>query len=171
MKTGLVLNVDPKVGASANQYQPIASVIEPPENAISTLPVAWAVGSNVTVDPKERKITLEGSAAGGYTATDIFRKTILNTKISFTRGGTTDEETVPLTEEATLQDTSFGEDVTGQKVVRFTMVFTYPDGMLDNTLAHVRITTPVAQIDVTDSKTRVPDSMFSTKASDSKGDS
>lgn len=127
--------------------------------------------SNVTVDPKERKITLEGSAAGGYTATDIFRKTILNTKISFTRGGTTDEETVPLTEEATLQDTSFGEDVTGQKVVRFTMVFTYPDGMLDNTLAHVRITTPVAQIDVTDSKTRVPDSMFSTKASDAKGDS
>lgn len=76
----------------------------------------------------------EGSAAGGYIATDIFRKTILNTQklVFHARGGTTDEETVPLTEEATLQDTSFGEDVTGQKVVRSTMVFTYPDGMLDN---------------------------------------
>lgn len=127
--------------------------------------------SRVTLDPVAHTITLEGSAAGGYPSTDVFRKTIFNTKVSYIASGSTEATEVPLTTEDkfTLRDTSYGEDSSGAKVVRFTIDFIYPEGMLDNTMKSVKVSTPSARIDVTDSKTRVPDSMFSTAAKDTEG--
>mgnify|MGYP001155169899 CR=1 FL=1 len=126
--------------------------------------------SKVTLDPTQNTITLEGSAVGGYPATDVFRKTILNTTITAKQQGNDNAQETPLTSNVTLQDTSYGEDATGAKVVRFTIIFTYPDGLLDNRMSDVRISTPSARIDVTDSKTLIPDSMFSQAATDIKGD-
>lgn len=126
--------------------------------------------SKVTLDPTQNTITLEGSAVGGYPATDVFRKTILNTKITAKQQGSNNAEEMPLTSNVTLQDTSYGEDATGAKVVRFTIIFTYPDGLLDNRMSEVRISTPSARVDVTDSKTLIPDSMFSQAATDLKED-
>jgi hypothetical protein len=126
--------------------------------------------SKVTLDPTQNTITLEGSAVGGYPATDVFRKTILNTKITAKQQGNNNAEEMPLTSNVTLQDTSYGEDATGAKVVRFTIIFTYPDGLLDNRMSEVRISTPSARVDVTDSKTLIPDSMFSQAATDLKED-
>lgn len=125
--------------------------------------------SKVTLDPSQDTITLEGSSAGGYPATDVFRKTILNTTVTATQQGSTSSQDMPLTSDVTLQDTSYGEDATGGKVVRFTIVFTYPSGLLDNSMSNVRISTPTSRVDVTDSKTRIPDSMFSQAAKDVKG--
>ena len=125
--------------------------------------------SKVTLDPVLGTLTLEGSAAGGYPATDVFRKTILNTTVSAQQQGSTTTQNMPLTTDVTLQDTSYGEDATGAKVVRFTIVFTYPEGMLDNRMTDVKVSTPSARVDVTDSKTRIPDSMFSQAAKDIKG--
>ncbi len=122
--------------------------------------------SKVTLDPKESSLTLEGSAAGGYPATEVFRKTILNTTVTAKQGDDTKE--IPLTDEVILQNTSYGQDATGAKVVRFTIVFTYPEGLFTNEMSEVRISTPAAKVDVTDSKTRVPDSMFSQPATDVK---
>ena len=126
--------------------------------------------SKVTLDPTQNTITLEGSAVGGYPATDVFRKTILNTTITAKQQGNDNAQETPFTSNVTLQDTSYGEDATGAKVVRFTIIFTYPDGLLDNRMSDVRISTPSARIDVTDSKTLIPDSMFSQAATDIKGD-
>ena len=125
--------------------------------------------SKVTLDPTQNTVSLEGSAAGGYPATDVFRKTILNTKITAKQQGSSNAQEMPLTSNVTLQDTSYGEDATGAKVVRFTIIFTYPDGLLDNRMSEVNISTPSARIDVTDSKTLIPDSMFSQAATDIKG--
>lgn len=124
--------------------------------------------SKVTLDPTQSTLTLEGSAAGGYPATDTFRKTILNTNVTGTQKD--QDVDVPLTNEVILQDTSYGQDSTGAKVVRFTIVFTYPEGLFDNTLSNVRIVTLTSKVDVTDSKTRVPDSMFSQAPSDVEGE-
>lgn len=126
--------------------------------------------SKVTLDPTQDTVTLEGSAVGGYPATDVFRKTILNTKITAKLQGNDKAEETPLTSNVTLQDTSYGEDATGAKVVRFTIIFTYPDGLFDNRMSDVKISTPSARVDVTDSKTLIPDSMFSQAATDLKGD-
>lgn len=126
--------------------------------------------SKVTLDPTQNTVTLEGSAVGGYPATDVFRKTILNTKVTAKQQGNDNAEEMPLTSNVTLQDTSYGEDATGAKVVRFTIIFTYPDGLLDNRMSDVKISTPSARVDVTDSKTLIPDSMFSQAATDLKED-
>lgn len=123
--------------------------------------------SKVTLDPTQSTLTLEGSAVGGYTATDTFRKTILNTIV--TARQTDQDVSVPLTNDVVLQNTSYGQDASGAKVVRFTVVFTYPAGLFDNTMSNVKVVTPTSKIDVTDSKTRVPDSLFSQAATDVGG--
>ena len=123
--------------------------------------------SKVTLDPVERTLSVEGSAAGGYPATDTFRKTILNASVTAKQNN--QDINVPLTSDVVLQNTSYGQDSSGAKVVRFTVVFAYPDGLFDNTMSNVKINTPSAKIDVTDSKTRVPDSMFSQAATDVEG--
>lgn len=124
--------------------------------------------SKVTLDPVQGTMMLEGSAAGGYPSTDVFRKTILNTTVSAKQQGSDTTQDVPLTPSVTLQDTSYGEDASGAKVVRFTIIFNYPEGMFDNRMSDVKVSTPSARIDVTDSKTRIPDSMFSQAAKDIK---
>lgn len=123
--------------------------------------------SKVTLDPTQSTLTLEGSAAGGYPATEVFRKTILNTTISAQQGNdSSSNTTLSLTtaSQLTLQNTSYGQDATGAKVVEFTVVFQYPAGLFDNTLTNVTVHPPTGQQNVTDSATAVPDSMFSKAA-------
>lgn len=118
--------------------------------------------SSVRLDPNASTITLEGSATNGYAATETLRKMILNTKVE---SGTGDSvQSVALTDMVTISQSNFGQSTDGGQVLQFTMNFTYPEGMLDNTLKSVRIVTPTAKTDVTDSRTRVPDSLFTQKA-------
>lgn len=126
--------------------------------------------ARVSLDPTQKILSIEGSAVNGYTAVDIFRKTILNTTVAATKAGESTAFESPLTSEVSIQETSYGEDSSGARVVRFTLQFVYPDGMFDNTLENVRVNTPSAKMDVTDSKTRVPDSMFSQAAKDVEED-
>lgn len=123
--------------------------------------------SNVQLNPADKMLTIEGSAANGFAATETFRKTILNTKLESMADGQT--TTVPLSEEVTMGETSYGEGADGSKVLRFTLSFVYPDGLFDNTLKSLRIITPTSAIDVTDSRTRVPESLFSQQAKDLQG--
>jgi len=122
--------------------------------------------SKVTLNPTSSTLVLEGSAAGGYPSTEVFRKTILNTTVFASRNNKAIEE--PLTPDVVLQNTSYGQDSAGAKVVRFSISFKYPKGLFTNEMSDVSIRTPNAKIDVTDSKTRVPDSLFSAQAGDVK---
>lgn len=122
--------------------------------------------TNVILDPTAKTISIEGTAANSYTATDAFKKTILNATISYTQDGTT--ATTPLTTDVTLGETSYGEDSSGNKVLRFKLTFSYPDQLFSNKVTNVSVVTPTGTIDVTDSKTRVPDSLFTSPASDVK---
>lgn len=123
--------------------------------------------SNVQLNPTDKIMTIEGLAPNGFAATETFRKTILNTKLESTLDGQV--TTVPLSEAVTLGETSYGEETDGSKVLRFTLSFTYPDGLFDNSLKQLRIITPTSAIDVTDSRTRVPESLFSQQAKDIGG--
>ena len=120
--------------------------------------------TNVVLDPTAKTISIEGTAANSYTATDALKKTILNATISYTKASAT--STTPLTSDVTLGETSYGEDSTGNKVLRFKMTFTYPDQLFSNQVTNVSVVTPTGTIDVTDSKTRVPDSLFTSPATD-----
>lgn len=120
--------------------------------------------SSVRIDPTTSLLTIEGSAASGYAATETLRKTILNTQIESFKEGVA--STMPLTSEVTIGETSYGESADGGRVLRFIISFVYPEGLFDNTMKSFRIVTPTQRIDVTDSRSRVPESLFSQRAKD-----
>ena len=124
--------------------------------------------STVTLDPKTNLVVIEGSAENAFAATETFRKTILNTSIETIVDG--QASTMPLTDEVTIGETSYGESADGSRVLRFTVQFVYPAGLFDNTLKVSRMISPTTQVDVTDSRTRVPDSLFSQQPADVQED-
>ncbi len=125
--------------------------------------------NNVTIatfklNPEENKISIEGSAANGYLALEVFKKTIGNTSIQIKQE---DEDVMlDLADDMVAGDTSFGENSQGQRVLRFTFSFTYPDELFAVSDSAVTIITPEGRIDVTDSRLRVPESLFSRQADD-----
>lgn len=135
-------------------------------NAINPIAPNNVTYSVIKNDPTTKTLSIEGSAASGYSATETLRKTILNTKVETTADGQT--TSVPLTDTVAVVSTSYGQSSDGAQVLRFTMSFVYPDGLFDNKMKSIRIVTPTSQADVTDSNTRVPDSLFSQKATDIK---
>jgi hypothetical protein len=123
--------------------------------------------SKVTLNPAESTLTIEGSAEGGYSSAEVFKKTILNIKIEGKQLGADETTTTPLTSTVDLQNPSLGQNSEGKTVLQFTAVFTYPQDLFSNSLSEVRVVTPTDRIDVTDSKTRVPDSLFTIQANTS----
>lgn len=123
--------------------------------------------SKVTLNPAESTLTIEGSAEGGYSSAEVFKKTILNIKVEGKGLGSDEATTAPLTGSVDLQNPSLGQNSEGKTVLQFTAVFTYPQDLFNNSLSEVRIVTPTDRIDVTDSKTRVPDSLFTIQANTS----
>ena len=123
--------------------------------------------SSIKLDPNNNLITIEGSAVNGYSATETFRKTILNTKVESGSGDTAKSE--PLTDDVTIAETTYGESADGSHVLRFSISFAYPKGLFDNSLKNIKIVTPTAKTDVTDSKTRVPESLFTQTTTTKEG--
>ena len=79
-----------------------------------------------------------------------------------------DSKTTPLTSDVSTTDISYGEDASGKKVLRFTMSFVYPEEVFARTSKNASIQTPTIQ-NVTDSYLRIPQSLFSERASDLQG--
>jgi hypothetical protein len=123
--------------------------------------------SSVKLNPDDSTLTIEGSAQNGYAATETFRKLILNTELKSISG--TDSKTEPLTSEVTLGETSYGEGPDGGKVLRFSLSFVYPEVLFSNSVKSVSVVTPNSAVDVTDSRTRVPTSLFGEQAKDLQG--
>lgn len=122
--------------------------------------------STLRMDPESGIITVEGSAVNGYAALEVFKKTIKNTKVQYAVDGESDE--LPLSEEITTGETSFGENSEGQRVLRFSINLSYLDELFKYSEDPVSIITPSGRIDVTDSKLGVPDSLFGRQADDIK---
>lgn len=123
--------------------------------------------SSAKVDSEIKTVTIEGQAANGYEAAELFKKTILSTKLTYTDEGG-EKQSTPLTENVSTSDISYGEDASGKKVLRFTMSFTYPDTLFALSSRDASIERPDRQ-NVTDSFLRIPQSLFSERASDIEG--
>ena len=122
--------------------------------------------STVTLSPSDNQLAIEGVASNSFTAADVMKKTILNTKIEYSLNG--ENRSAPLATEVDLSDASYGEDASRAKVLRFKVVFQYPEELFKNNVADMRIVSPTGSIDMTDSKRLVPDSLFTTKPTDLK---
>ena len=119
--------------------------------------------TNLTIDAEEDTITLQAQAAQAWTALEIFKKTLAATTVKYTEDG--EERTAPLAVDISDAERSYGEDATGAKVLRFSLSFTYPKELFSHTVTGVTIQTP-AKTNATDSYLGVPQSLFTTKASD-----
>lgn len=125
------------------------------------------VVSSAKIDADTKTVTIDGQATNGYEAAELFKKTILSTKMSYTDEDGA-KQSVSLTNEISTSDISYGEDATGKKVLRFTMSFTYPDEVFARASGDATIQPPDRQ-NVTDSFLRIPQSLFSERAADIEG--
>ena len=118
------------------------------------------------IESEEKMIRLEGQTSS-YGAAEVLKKTILGTELRF-REGDDKTQTVPITKSVETGEFSFGEDVSGKKVLRFSLTFVYHEALLAQTSKDAIIVRPDRQ-NVTDSYLRLPEGLFSDRAVDQGG--
>ncbi len=121
--------------------------------------------SKLAIDSTAKTISIDAQSAGGYPALDVFKKTILATKFQYTDSGSI--QSVPLTTSISDGDRSYGKDADDATVLRFSLVFSYPDELFKPYLTDAKVVGP-GTTNVTDSYLGLPQSLFSPKATDSE---
>lgn len=125
--------------------------------------------TSVRLDPSSKLLRLEGVADAGYPAVEALKKTIANIKFEYHELREDGElKTVPIADQVEVGETSYGEASDGKRVLRFILVLQYPEVLFSNKAQKARLITPTDEIDVTDSRIRVPNSLFSSPATDPK---
>ena len=110
--------------------------------------------SMARLNPKEKTITLEGSAVNGFAALEVLKKTLTSTKV---KKGNAEGDGVSLASDMKAGETTFGENAEGKKVLRFA----FPDDLFAHSKETISIITPTSKTNVTDSRLGVPESLFS----------
>lgn len=135
----------------------ILTTIDPPAPNNMTI-------SNLKLDTDVQTVTIEGFAAGGYSALEIFKKTIEATTLHYTDEG--QAAVKQLANRVDIVETSYGENSDGNRVLRFTISFEYPEETFARNDA--RLFAPNRE-NATDSFKRIPQSLFGDQASDEGG--
>ncbi len=130
-------------------------IIPPPPNDVKL--------SDLSIDSSAKTITINGQATNSYAAVEVFKKTIEGAKIKFD----TDQE-LSLASNISISNTSYGEDSSGTKVLRFTISFEYAPELFSSTIKKVSIVV-TTKGNATDSYLSVPKSFFTDPATDIKG--
>lgn len=136
----------------------VLSVIVPPE------PNSVAI-SKTAVDTESKTITIDAQADSGFATLEVFKKTIEATNFEYLRDNELTK--VPLARDIVDSNRSYGEDASGKKVLRFTISFTYPDELFARSITDANIVGP-GRTNATDSFIGVPESLFTSRAVDSK---
>ena len=110
-----------------------------------------------------KTFTLEGEAANGYEALEVFKKTIAGTTFSYLKADEKERTTAPVVTEISDNERSYGENSSGARVLRFKLVLTYSDELFTPSTKSININPPESKT-VTDSATSVPKSLFTDKA-------
>lgn len=118
--------------------------------------------SRLSTNDEESMITLEGQTRA-YDSMEVFKKTIDGAVITYTQDGEAME--VKLAESISVTDISYGENASGQKVLRFTLSFVYPEELLSAKIPVISIKNNVSG-NVTDSNLGIPKSIFTERAKD-----
>ena len=124
----------------------------------------------MTVDAAQSKrtITIEGQARNSYAAVEVFKKMISGAKFKYDDVSGTKQELF-LASNISTSDTSYGEDASGVKVLRFTLDFVYAPELFSPLSKNVTISIS-NNGNATDSYLGVPNSIFVDKAKDLPGE-
>lgn len=123
--------------------------------------------SNLTIDSSTGLITVEGQATNSYAAVEVYRKTIESAKVKYTDIDNQKQE-VAVASSISTSNTSYGEDSSGVKVLRFTISFVYAEELFSPTSKNVTIAI-TNNGNATDSYLGVPKSIFVDRAKDLTG--
>lgn len=121
--------------------------------------------SSITVDstdPTAPSIRLEGQT-NAYDSMEVFKKTVASAVIVYTQDG--QQQTVNLANNISTSDVSYGEDASGQKVLRFVLTFAYAPQLFSPTVVAPAFKLSVNG-NVTDSYLGIPKSLFTERAKD-----
>ncbi len=122
--------------------------------------------SSLTIDSSLKSITVEGQALNSYAAVEVYKKTIEGAKIRFTDGSDSQKD-VTIASEVTSSGTTYGEDTSGRKVLRFTISFFYADELVSPASKNSSIIiTSNDTGNATDSYLGIPSSLFVPRAAD-----
>jgi type II secretory pathway component PulL len=115
--------------------------------------------SNLKLDAKDGIIELEGQAANGYEALEVFRKTISQTKFQYSLDN---EAQKPVNIASSISDgeRQYGQDSEGKRVLRFALSFKYAEELFSPLSKSGKVVAPNRQ-NATDSASGVPKSLFS----------
>jgi len=140
-------------------FDVLGAIIPPDPNKIQI--------SNLAIDSDAGTVTIDGQAANSYVALEVFKKTIEGSTLKYTdeQGS---QQSVSMASDISISDTSYGEDNTGTKLLRFTISFKYAPELFSPLSKDISI---VITIDgnVTDSYLGLPTSIFADRASDITG--
>lgn len=148
------LNDDKKM--NSRLFDMLSAIIPPSPNQIQV--------SHLGVDAITKTVTIEGQAQNSYAALEVFRKTIQNAKVKFVDVDKNQQE-VELASDINTSNTSYGEDASGNKVLRFTISFTYAEELFAPASDNVAVVIG-ASGNVTDSYLGVPTAIFAVRADD-----
>lgn len=123
--------------------------------------------SNLTIDSGTGVITIDGQAANSYAAVEVFKKTIEGATLKYT-DDLNEQQSIALASAISTSNTSYGEDTTGAKVLRFTLSFTYTPELFSPASKNISIAITIDG-NVTDSFLGVPKSIFDDRATDITG--
>ena len=123
--------------------------------------------SDLTIDSAANLITINGQASNSYAAAEVFKKTIEGTKVKYVDNNKK-TQTIPLASQISTSDTSYGEDSSGVKVLRFKISFEYTSDLFSSTVKEPSIIV-TSNGNVTDSYLGVPSSIFKVRAADLTG--
>lgn len=146
------LNSDKKI--DSRLFDMLNAIIPPAPNNVQV--------SDMTIDSTSNTITIDGQAANSYAAVEIFKKTIDGARVEYTGS---DKNGVPLATNISTSNTSYGEDSSGAKVLRFTISFTYANELFSPESKNVSVVV-TTQGNVTDSYLGVPRIIFADRAKD-----
>ena len=118
--------------------------------------------SKIDLDVEAGTITLDAEAKNGYEALEVFKKTLAATNFTYTAADQP-AATVPVASDIQDQERNFGENASGNRVLRFTMSFTYAKELFTPNLTSGSIVAPTKQ-NATDSAKSVPKNLFTDSA-------
>jgi hypothetical protein len=154
-----ISNLNANKNISSRLFDVLKVIIPPAPNNIQI--------SNLVVDTDLKTINIDGQAANSYAALEVFKKTINGAILKFTDVNNVKQEIV-LASNINTANTSYGEDASGKKVLRFTISFGYIDQLFLPSSKDVSVSVPNIG-NVTDSYLGVPQSIFVNPAKDIEG--
>ena len=121
--------------------------------------------SQVDVSTDETKVRIEGQT-NSYDSVEVFKKTVEGALLEVAnRDADGEKTTVPLASGISVSDVSYGEDSSGNKVLRFIVDFTYAEELFQEkyTITDIKLS---LNGNVTDSYLGIPKSLFTAPAKD-----